>query len=171
MEEDEYQDVDEYQEEEKESYWLIKTVGRDITELVIYIIITALLFAAYFALGLVLPTERSGWVVPNLTGRNQMIFVAVAVCIFLLISFLYGNRQKGMKGLFKFIDIIIMMLILWVIYIICLIPITMDINQVVIYAVEIARNPVVWGCAVVFILPGRILAYMKYLFSSIRGEI
>jgi len=153
---------EEYQEEKQDS-WLIKTIGRDITELVIYIFISALLVAVYFALGLVLPTSGSYWFIPSLTGRNQIIFVTAAILIFLLISFLYGNKQEEMNGLFKFIDIIIMMLILWVIYIICLIAVTRDINQVVINGIGIARNTLVWECALVLILPGRALSYLKYI--------
>ena len=153
---------EEYQEEKKDS-WLIKTIGHDITELVIYILVGAVLFVIYFALGLVLPTEKSNWFMPNLTGRNQIIFISAAILIFSLISFLYGNKQEEIKGLFKFIDIVIMMLILWVIYIICLIPITRDINQVVIYSIEIVRNILVWKCVLILVLPGRVISYLKYL--------
>ena len=156
---------DEYLKEEKD-HWLIKTIGRDITELIIYILISVILLCIYFALCLGLPTVKSEWFIPKLDGRYNTIFLTVAIIIFLGISFIWGDKQKGIKGIAKFLDILIMMLILWVMYIICLIPITKDMDQVVIYSMGIVRNWTIWQYALLIALPGRVVSYIKDLISN-----
>jgi len=142
---------------------LIKTMGRDITEIVIYIIVSAVLFGIYFVLCREVPTISSKWILPKLTGIYNILFFGIAVLIFFWISFHYGNKQKG---LFKILDIIIMMLILWVMYVICLIPVTMDMGKVITYAVEIIWNTTVWLFVLTCILPGRIISLIYGLFRK-----